>query len=80
MKKKGKNTAVKKGDEIGSTGVSGNANAEAPHLHFVVVKGKVKIDPGKFGYSYPSYYYERGQTKSKNINYDEKANCNPCSM
>ncbi len=68
------------GDVIGQTGVSGNAEADRPHLHLEVQENNAAVDPAGY-FDTPSRV--RGAVTPfsvTDINFAEPENCNPCAM
>jgi len=71
---------VTEGGKIGETGVTGNASATRPHLHFTVKHGGSKVDPDGKGFTKPTKVIEASGSTATTINYPEAEPCTPCSM
>ena len=65
------------GDKLGETGVTGNASADRPHLHFEVQGNGAALDPG--GYlTEPIQVVEAAGDPITAIDKTLPAPCNPC--
>ena len=65
------------GDVIGQTGVTGNASADRPHLHFQVERGGTAVDPiGEF--SEPTMVIEAAGSAAAVIDKTLPEPCAPC--
>lgn len=71
---------VTEGAKIGETGISGNASASRPHLHFTVKEGGSKVDPDGKGFTKPSKVIEASGSTATAINFSEAEPCTPCAM
>jgi murein DD-endopeptidase MepM/ murein hydrolase activator NlpD len=67
------------GDVIGSTGVSGNASADRPHLHFQVLRNGTAEDPANH-FTEPTQVIEATGSAAAAIDRTLPAPCAPCAM
>jgi murein DD-endopeptidase MepM/ murein hydrolase activator NlpD len=65
------------GDKIGETGVTGNASADRPHLHFQVINNGNAVDPIGF-LTEPTMVVEQTGTATTLIDKTLPEPCNPC--
>ena len=72
---------VAAGAKIGATGVTGNASATRPHLHFTLKESNVKVDPVGKGFTKPTKVIEAAGTAATSISAADPAPCSsPCAM
>ncbi|WP_158057909.1 M23 family metallopeptidase [Halorussus halophilus] len=67
------------GEEIGTVGISGNANAARPHLHIEIGYRRTRLDPNEF-FELPSQVVEQVGSAPKYIQLPDQWNCVPCEM
>jgi murein DD-endopeptidase MepM/ murein hydrolase activator NlpD len=67
------------GDVIGSTGVSGNASADRPHLHFQVLRNGTAEDPAAH-FTEPTQVIEATGSAAAAIDRTLPEPCAPCGM
>jgi murein DD-endopeptidase MepM/ murein hydrolase activator NlpD len=67
------------GSKLGETGVSGNAQRDRPHLHFVVRRGGVPVDPS-VEFREPSKVIEATRSSATSIDKTAPPPCAQCAM
>jgi hypothetical protein len=65
------------GAQIGVSGISGNASADRPHLHFEVHQSGTAVDPSGY-FTEPSQVVDTAGTAVEAINKSLAAPCTPC--
>jgi hypothetical protein len=65
------------GAQIGLTGISGNASADRPHLHFEVSMSGAQVDPAGY-FTEPTQVIEAAGSVAAAIDKTLPAPCNPC--
>jgi murein DD-endopeptidase MepM/ murein hydrolase activator NlpD len=65
------------GQQIGLSGISGNASADRPHLHFEVRQSGTAVDPAGY-FTEPSQVIETAGTAATAIDRNLPAPCAPC--